>query len=247
MTRERFTLLAKIGGTAAIGFLIAPIIFKIIGGLAGMGIAAAMIIVGNALLPALTEWAAQLKYGALRAVINRAPVDSLIQRGRERWDALNTQAKLLQTQAAALQTFKRKAISISRTYPEEAPVLNKQLLDYEQLFAYRVEAFKEAKKKTQEFMRMIDKAEAMYEMAKTDEALGDSFGKQTDFMAAFREKTAFDAIDRANDMAIANLQMALVDNDYASKIETPPHAITYDNQHNVVLGDILDVKQEVPR
>lgn len=247
MTREKFNFYAKLGITATIGLIVAPLILTIIGGIVGLGIAAAIVLIGHALLPAFSELLTQIKFGALRAVISRAPVDALIQRGKERWEAIEEQSVLLQEQAASLQAFKRKAIAISRNFPEEKADMDKRLADYEQLFAYRVDAFKQAKETTQQFMRTIDKAEAMYDMAVSDAKLGASFGKQKDFMASFREKTAFDAIDKANDMAIANLKMALVDDQYASKVETPAHAIQYDAQQNVVLGNILDVKQEVPR
>jgi hypothetical protein len=245
MTQEKYKKLMQIGIVGAVCLLVAPIIFGVVKGMIGLAVAA---LVGGtilALMPAVTERLAQLKFQALKGVISRAPVDTLNKRGQERWDELNVQRQTLHEQAAALAEFKQKATKFNRDFPEEAPQINEQLQGYEQLFAYRVDMFKQAKLETEKFMKVVEKAEAIYEMAMADAKLGKSFNKGKDFMAIYREKTAFDAIDKANSMALANLKMALVDDDFASKaVEAAPtsqHAITYDATGRPMLGNILNV------
>lgn len=239
MTKDNFQRLIKYGGLAAVTIVIAPFVFLLIQGIVGLIAAVVIAGVANALIPAFSSWLAQVKFGALRAIISRAPVDELLQRGKERAEALATQAELLKSQATQLQVFKMRTTKLGREYPEEAQQANETLAQYEALFAYRVDAFKQAKQDTETFMRTVDKAEAMYAMAVEDAKLGASFGKQKDYMAQFREKTAFEAIDKANAQSLATLRMALVDAEYGKDIEAAPHAITYDAQHNVVLGNVL--------
>ena len=241
MTQERFKFWTKLGLGALVALLVAPVIFLVVKGIVGIALALAVAAVINALVPAFSEWLTHLKYQSMRFVIDHAPVDALIHRAQERWDALEEQNKLLTEQAGTLEAYKKKAVTFARNFPEEAAETQANLKQYEELFAYRVDAYKVAKEETAKFMKVIDKAEAIYQMATADAALGKSFGKNKDFMAVFREKTAFDAIDKASANALGNLRMALLDEQLSAKIEAPAKAITYDANNNVVLGQVLSM------
>jgi hypothetical protein len=250
MTRENFNRLVKYGGFGLVALLISPLVFLILKGIMGMAaiaVALAVAAVANALIPAFSEWLTQLKFRSLKAVISRAPIETMIQRAKERWEAITEQRALLQDQLATLQGYKRKTEETAQRYPEEAESMRLNLSQYEQLFAYRVDAFKEAKLSAEKYDHMVEKAEAMFSLAQADAKMSQSFGKQEDFMVRFKEKYAFDAVNEASDKAIANLRMALVDNNYAEKIEAPAHAITYDRLGNVVLGTTLEIKATVAR
>jgi len=109
----------------------------------------------------------------------------------------------------------------------------------------RVEMFKTAKADTELFDKQVDKAEAIFEMAVADQALGKSFGKGKDFMTIFKEKTAFEAIEKANSKSMADLKMALLDEDFVTKkIEqstAPQRQVSYTPANTVNLGSILDI------
>ena len=242
MNQVAFNRLLKYGTVALVALVVSPIIFMVVKGIVGLALVAAIALLLGALTPAFSAWLTHLKFQSLRFVIDRAPVEELIQRAKERWDAIAEQRDLLQQQAATLALYKKKVQGIVKNFPEEAPEALANLAQYEQLFAMRVESFKQAKVETERFMRVIDRAEAIYEMAVAEANMGKSFGKNKDFMAVFREKTAFDAIDKASANAVANLKMALVDNDYATKADGAAHAITYDTNNEVVLGNILNVE-----
>lgn len=233
----------QIGMVALVALVVAPIIFLIVKGLVGLIVAGVVGAIALATMPAITERLAQWKFQALKSVISRAPVESLYQRAKERWDALSEQRTILQTQAGALEAFKKKAEKFVKTYPEDAVQYTAQLLDYEKLFAYRVDQYKQAKTANDEFVKVVEKADAIYEMAVADAALGTSFNKDKDFMAIYREKTAFDTIDRASSDALANLRMALVDDDFVNKqmqSQESIRTIAYDTAGNVILGNILN-------
>jgi hypothetical protein len=242
--QQRFKTIAKFGIAGIICLLVAPIVFLMIKGLVGLAVAGVICATLIALMPAFSEWLTQIKFKALKGVISRAPVESLIQRAKERWDELETQLGLLKEQAAAVSEFKIKVSRFVKENPLDAQDWLDRLADYEKRFAFRVESFKKAKRDTHDFMKTIDRAEAIYEMALMDQKLSKSFGKSRDFMAIFREKTAFDAIDKANAQSMADLKMSMIDEDYVSQQtlgEQPVAKITYDTQGNVVLGNILNM------
>lgn len=246
LTQEKYKRLLQWGVAGGVALVVAPIIFMVIKGIVGLAVAGVLGATILALMPAFTEKMSQLKFQALKGVISRAPIESLYQRAKERWEALREQHVILQEQAGALEEFKAKTQRFVKEYPEEAEQYQTQLKGYEKLFAYRVDQYKTAKKANEDFNKTVEKAEAIYEMAVADAKLGKSFNKDKDFMAVFREKTAFDAVDKASSQALANLRMALIDDDFANKqvenVET--HAIAYDSNGNVMLGNILS---EVPQ
>jgi hypothetical protein len=247
MTQDRFNKLIKWGSVAAVCLIVSPIVFMIVKGMVGLILVAGIASITGALIPAFSEWLTHLKYQSLKFVIDRAPVEALIQRAKERWEAIAEQRDLLKQQEATLALYKKKVDKIAIDFPEEEAAARANLAQYEQLFALRIEAFKFARAETEKFMRTIDKAEAIWDMAVAEANMGKSFGKNKDFMAVFREKTAFDAIDKASANAISELRMALIDNDYAAKTTEPVRAVTYDKNNNVMLGNILNVESiEVP-
>ena len=244
----KYKKLIQIGIVCGVALVVAPIIFLVIKGIVGVIVAGAIGMTAMALMPALSEKLTQLKFQAVKMVISRAPVESLYARVQERHKLLQEQRTVLQEQAANLEGFKKKATKFMQQYPEEAPAYQEKLNGYEKLFAYRVDLFKEATAKNQAFVKVVEKAEAIYEMAVADAALGHSFNKEQDFMAFYREKTAFDAIEKADNLAMSNLRMALIDDDFATKAvaneNATVHQVTYDAQGSVVLGNILNAVPE---
>lgn len=250
MTEAGYRRLLNVLAIGAVCFVAAPIIWYVVGGLIGIITAFVVGAVALALRPAFTERLSQLKFQALNTVISRAPVETLYQRAKERVIELDTQRQVLNEQAGNLESFKKKAQAFAKKYPNDSNDMQEKLEGYEKLFAYRVDLFKQAKAETQNFVAEVEKAEDIYEMALADAALGKSFNKGKDFMAIYREKTAFDAIDKANSRAMANLRMALIDDAVVtSQIEnTQQHAVTYDANNNVVLGDIMNIDSiKVPK
>jgi hypothetical protein len=240
MTKENFNRLVSFGLVGVAAIVIAPLVFLMIKGVVGLAVAIILVAILDALIPAFSAWLTHLKFSSLKFVISRQPIEELMQRAKERWDALAEQRDLLQQQAASLGLYKKKVEKIEREFPEDGPEARANLSQYEELFAYRVEAFKHAKEETQKFMRTIDRAESIYEMAVAEANMGKSFGKNKDFMAIFREKTAFDAVDKASADSLASLKMALVDEAYSTKVSEPAKAVTY-SAGEPVLGSVLSL------
>lgn len=250
MNQEKFKKYATIGLVGLAGLIVAPIIFLVVKGIVGLAIAGVLAMGIMAAAPAVSQWLSNMKFKALEGVISYEPVLTLKTRAEERWAELDTQRALLEDQAATLEEFTRKAKGFIKQFPEEAPDWMQRIKDYEQIFAYRIDMFKKAKIETEKFMVTIDKAEGIYQMAVLDAKMSKSFGKTRDFMSIFKEKTAFDAIDKANSKAIASLRMALVDENFVSeqiKLQNEPvHAVTYNPTGTVNVGNILDITTIAP-
>lgn len=250
MDQEKFKKWATIGLIGVTGLLVAPIIFLTIKGIVGLAIAGVLAAGVMAAAPAVSQWMTNMKFKALETVISYEPVLTLKASAEQRWKELATQRDLLEEMSGTLQQFKHKATSFIQSYPEEAASWNQRVQSYEQIFAYRVDLFKKAKKETEKFMITIDKAEGIYEMAVLDSKMSKSFGKKSDFMTMFKEKTAFEAIDKANSAAMASLQMAMIDEEYVSeqiKLQAEPaRAINYSPSGVVNLGNILDIQEIAP-
>ncbi|MNK14230.1 hypothetical protein D3C87_323290 [compost metagenome] len=250
MNQEKFKKYATLSLIGLAGLIVAPIIFLTIKGIVGLAIAGVLAMSIMTIAPAASQWFANMKFKTLEGVISYEPVLTLKTRAEERWTELGTQRDLLEQQAATLEEFTKKAKGFIKQFPEEAADWTERVKQYEQIFAYRVDLFKKAKGETEKFMVTIDKAEGIYEMAVLDAKMSKSFGKARDFMSIFKEKTAFDAIDKANSKAIASLRMALVDENFVSeqiKLQTEPtRAVNYNPSGSVNLGNILDITEISP-
>ena len=250
MNQENFKKYATIGLIGLAGLIVAPVIFLVVKGLVGLAIAGLVAATTMAAAPAVSQWLTNMKFKALETVISYEPVLTLKTRAEERWKELDVQRTLLEEQAATLEQFTKKANGFIKQFPEEASDWTQRVKDYEQIFSYRVDLFKKAKAETEKFMVTIDKAEGIYEMAVLDAKMSKSFGKARDFMSIFKEKTAFDAIDKANSKAIASLRMALVDENFVSeqiKLQAEPvRTVNYNPSGSVNIGNILDITTIAP-
>lgn len=244
ITQENFKKYTKLGLIGLTALVVAPVIFMVIQGIVGLAIAGVVGGLVIALAPAASQFFTTLKFKALKGVISHAPVEALQQRALERREDLNNQREILRKQTAALEEFRGKALQFMNQYPEEAASWQEKLTGYEQLFSMRMEMWKAAKASTEKFEIKVDKAEDIYQMAVAMQELDASFGKKYDFMADFKEQTAFDAIDKENSLAMADLKMALLDDDFVTKkVEqslTPIRQVSYTQANTINLGNLLE-------
>jgi hypothetical protein len=244
---KRYAQLAVVGGAALI---VAPIIFAIIKGIVGLAIAAAIGCAILAIQPAFTTWLTNMKFKAVKAVVQANPIETLYARQQERTQELEGARQKLEGQATSLEKFRKKVAKVVHDYPEDAKTYQEQLRDFERLLAYRVEQFKGAKTSLEEFKRNVVKAKDLYEMSLLAVETGNAMNASEDFMAKFKEEVAFDEVDNTNAKAIAQLRMALADDNYARDQikDQDVRAINYTADGSVNLGNILkpiDVEAKV--
>lgn len=232
----------RVGAVAALlaaGFAASFFIYAAIGGLIGLAIAG---VLGGAILalaPATASWLAALKFKALKAVISRAPIEELYRLAKDRREKILHARDRIRDCMAVLHHLRAKVTHFRKQYPDEAEQYSTRLLASEKRLAFMVEKFKKAKQEEAAFLAVIDKAEAHYEMAVAEADVAKALGQSYDFMESFREKVAFDAVERAAAKAMAELDIAIIED--GAVPDEPVHAVNYDAGGNVVLGNILDL------
>ncbi|BAW19169.1 hypothetical protein [Ralstonia phage RP31] len=241
MDKQKYKRLLQLGIVGGVALAVAPAIFLIIKGIVGLAIAA---VVGGAVLalqPAVTTWLTNMKFKAVTAVVQANPIETLYTRQQERTQELETARVKLEGQATSLEKFRKKVAKLVQDYPEEARTYQDQLSDFERLLAYRVDQFKDAKTSLEVFKRNVVKAKDLYEMSLAAVETGAAMNAGEDFMSKFKEEVAFDEVDNTNAKAIAQLRMALADDNYVrDQIKGQEvRAINYTAEGGVILGNIL--------
>lgn len=241
--QKKFKLLTQLGIGGLVALVVSPIIFMVIKGIVGLAIAGIVGSVLMAIMPAFSTWLTNMKFKALKAVIQANPIETLTAQREERAAQLTQFSKALTDQTVALERFRNEVSNMQRDYPEEAPKYTAQLQDFEKLLAFRVAQYKAAKKALAKFDDSIKRAERIYKMSLASQQAGKAMNANMDFMSKFKEEVAFDAIEEENIKAIAALKRAMDDDDFVlneiktNNIET--HSITYDANGSVILGNIL--------
>lgn len=229
------------------GLVLAPIImkaaFNIIGATAAsvvaLGLGGVVVAFAPAAALALTQW----KFKAIKAVVDRAPIETLYVRLQERTTALNDYRTRLQTQTTALKSYRRKALQMINDYPEDAPATKAELDKFEKLLVFRVDKYKEACAKLNIFTGIVQKAERRYEMAVASLEAGKAMEMDESFMKTLKEQFAFDKVEETVDAAFAQMDMALVDEEMAMnqiRESNSTRQINYTPSGDIDLGKILD-------
>jgi hypothetical protein len=246
--KQRFKRLIQVGIAGGVAVVVAPTIFLVIQGLIGLIAAFVVGSVALALQPAFSTWLTNLKYKAVKEVVERDPCATLIAQRQERAQALEDARGMLEQQVAAVELFSQKTKKLVKQYPEEAEESMQTLKEYEALLVFRVDQFKDSREKHAAFSRNVDKYIAKYELAQLGNATGKALNSGSDVMAKFKESIAFDKIDREHAQSLAHLRMALTDESYAKeqiKTSTSTHQVTYTPDGRVQLGSILEPVKEL--
>lgn len=247
MQKAKFKKYASIAAIAGVALILGPVIYTIMLGIAAgfalIGTAAALLVL-SALTPAFVEWTTQLKYRALKIIVDKQPVLTLQARVAEMWEELKEHAAKLTEQKRNVELLKSKSDAMAKEFPEERAMLKQRLDERERILAYRVDQFKQAKADTQTFARAVKKAEMYYEIDVQDAAIGFHNDTQGDYMTRFKVATAFDAIEKQAAQSRAAMYMEL-EGVNAIPTDKPVQAIVYDANNQVQLGGILDVESAV--
>ncbi len=241
MDKIKYKRLVQFGIIGGVALVAAPIIFLIIKGIVGLIIAGLLGGVALALQPAISTWLTNLKFKAVKAVVQANPIETLVAGQQERTRELDESRKKLEGQATGLEKFRNKVDKMVRDYPQDAKRFQDQLTDFERLLAYRVEQYKGAKRSLKERADKIERAKVIYEMSLAAVEAGEVMNAGEDFMAKFKEDVAFDEIDNTNAKAISQLRMALADDDYARDQikDVDVRTVNYTPAGTVDLGNIL--------
>lgn len=200
-----------------IGFAVAPFIFTAIGGLIGLGVAAAILGTTWMMLPALQSGAANMRLKLIKAEAARNPVETLQLDLRDKTVALDERKTAIERLNGQIRTFGDKVDGIKAKYgPQDSAYLKlaADLVDLKRVAAQRAVKWKEARVQLERYEESIQRAGMIWDAGQAAAAAHESSGLSEDeFYARLRAETAFDAIQTSYNEALASLDTSMLDSD----------------------------------
>lgn len=185
----------------------------------------------------LTVW----KFSSLKAMVSRDPINSLIALQKKRHSEIEEGRQHLEEQTVAASEYKRNCDNMIKKYPEKTDELRARQKVFEDMLAFRVDQYSEAKLNYHKAEEQLDYLEMEYDNAVAAYKAGKAFGTGADFFDKLIEKTAIKAIGAQVDRSVAQMRMAMIDANVEKMIAgKAQHQVTYDAAGNVVLGNILE-------
>lgn len=217
---KRFKTIATVLGMGAIGLVVAPFILMAIGGLIGLGIAAAVSFVLVQLAPWFALKVANWKYRLIDAekvehiqkVTNAAeqnPIETLTALLIAKNQAFREFEQSVVQAATARSNFAQKVESFKKRYPQRAPEFEKQLARMTDLVERKKRALAEADQSLKDGDMKLEEMKAYYEMSKDAIEANRAAGMDTgDAFEKLKADTACDAVFASMNTAFAQLEVA---------------------------------------
>ena len=211
---------ATVAGLGIVGLLVAPFIMLAIGGLIGLGVAAAIGFVLVQLAPWFALKVANLKYRMIdaekvahvKAVVGAAaenPIETLTNLLIAKKDAFQVFKLSVEQAATARSNFKLKVEKFKDRYPARAPEFEAQLARMTDLVERKKKALGEAKQSLEDGDMKLEEMKAYYEMSKDAIEANRAAGMDTgDAFEKLKADTACDAVFESMNLAFAQLEVA---------------------------------------
>lgn len=259
LKHERLRKTAIVVGMGAAGLVVAPVILTAIGGLVGLGVAAAVGFTLVQLSPWFALKVANLKYRMVEAekvahikkVTEAAaenPIETLAATLVERKKAFEKFKQNVIEATTARDTFKEKLIAFTKQYPHRANEFRIQL----ERMADMVERKKEALADAQETLRLGDlklqEMKAYWEMSQVMQAANKAAGMDTgDAFEKLKHDTACDAVFESMNRAFAQMEVAAsLDMDSSDKTGESVAQLGHSEQDviNVAVSETQKVRRQ---
>lgn len=218
--RDKFKGWATIIGMGVIGLLVAPFILMAIGGLIGLGVAAAVAFVLIQLAPwfalKIANWKYRLidaeKVEHIKKVANAAeqnPIETLTALLLAKNQAFEVFKAAVEQAVTARSNFKTKVEKFKQKYPARAAEFEAQLARMTDLVERKKRALGEAQKSLEDGAMKLEEMKAYYEMSKDAIEANRAAGMDTgDAFEKLKADTACDAVFESMNMAFAQLEVA---------------------------------------
>lgn len=212
--RKRIETLVKAAGLAVVGVLVAPFVLLAIKGLIGAGIALGLGLSIIYFTPVVATKMANWRLKMLKAEATKNPVETLQNDYVKRQEALARFEASIRSFAGEVGLFSDKLETFSKKFPEEAPKFRENLGKMNELLVLRKQKYKEAKNNLALYQMEIQKAGAIWEMGQAAAQMNKAAGMtEEDFFAKIQVETALDSVQKNLNMAFADLEVALLDED----------------------------------
>ncbi len=218
--RDKFKGWATIIGMGVIGLLVAPFILMAIGGLIGLGVAAAVAFVLVQLAPwfalKVANWKYRLidaeKVAHIKEVVSAAaenPIETMTSLLIAKKEAFKQFETAVIQAATARSNFKLKVEKFKERYPARAPEFEAQLARMTDLVSRKKKALAEAQKSLEDGDMKLEEMKAYYEMSKDAIEANRAAGMDTgDAFEKLKADTACDAVFESMNLAFAQLEVA---------------------------------------
>lgn len=211
---KKYGTIAKVIAVLGVGFVVAPYVFTAITGLVGLVVAGLIVLGTWAVLPALGDFASNLRLKMIKAEAARNPIETLENEYRRRIHLLEERKIKIETLAAKTAGFGSKLTQFKREYPDEAQtytdIYNKMLL----LLKRSREQWTVASNQLDAFDSEITKAKAKWDMALAANALRQDAGNvEAEFLAKLKVECSFDTIETGMNMAFAQLDTLIMESE----------------------------------
>ena len=218
--RDRFRSWATVIGLGVVGLLVAPFIFLAIGGLLGLGVAAAIGFVLVNLAPWFALKVANWKYRLMEAekvehikkVTEAAaenPIETMTNLLHQKRRAFKDFEANVVNATTARDTFKIKVEKFSKNYPHRAAEFQKQLDRMIDLVERKKGALADAQQSLKDGEMKLEEMKAYWEMSKDAMELNRAAGMDTgDAFEKLKHDTACDAVFESMNRAFAELEVA---------------------------------------
>jgi len=220
---------AKYGAVIVAGFFVAPYIWVAIGGLIGLIVAVAVILVAWMLRPVAFSFAANMRLKLIKAEAAKNPVETLQNDFKAKAEALGKRKEAIETLNSQIRTFSDKVDDIKATYGAEDGgylKLSRDLADLRRVYANRCEKWKEAREQLKLYEEEIKRANMIWDAAQAAAAARETSGLTEDeFFAKLRAETAFEAIQKSYNDALASLDTAMLEGPSTAAIAIPGGAV----------------------
>ena len=210
--RQRIELGVKIVSLLVVGFLVAPFVFVAIKGLVGLLVAGAISLTAIQFAPYFAAKIANWRIKLIRAEAAANPIESLLNSYNIRQMALNQFLESIKSFSSEVKTFESKLEKFAKEYPAEVPKFKNQLSQMKQLLIVRTEKYQQAKENLASYDLEIQKASALFDMAKAAAAMSKAAGvNNEEFLEKIQRETALDSVEKSLNVAFADLEIALME------------------------------------
>jgi hypothetical protein len=218
--RERLARVLTWGAGLACAIGVAPTVFLVVQGAAGLAAAGVLGLTGIHLAPVLARKLAHTRLRLLRHEARTHPLVTLEQLLIERRTALAQAGLQLQTALAQIDGFVEQARAFAERHPDAAPRWQARAERAEQLRAQKKQALRRAAESVAAFEQEVGRARTEWALVEAEQALRRSLdATQGDPLLQLLQRTALDQVRLRMNEAFASLETELL---LDLDLEAPP-------------------------
>jgi hypothetical protein len=163
-------------------------------------------------LPWFSASIANWRLKALKAEAARNPVETLQNGYIQQQQKLAEARKAIVTFKSEIESYASELSGFKKQFPQDSLKFEATLTKMRQLYDFREDKYHQAKHQLDAKAVEIEKAEAIWKMAKAAEKLHQTAGMtEQDFLAKIMEETALASVDNSLNAAIAELDLSLAE------------------------------------